>query len=267
MGLIKCNFFFRQGEDGWSETIYNNRDTLGAAMEDCLVLNGLRQQLLTGSTDMLQIRVSDENVLRDSRFSQTPGYPFHGSITAVQSGPASTCIRMRCEAGDLHRRMYFLHAPPKNCYTGAGLADPLPIQTALNAWKTELKTGHWGIKTRTLVGAAQRPFTSVTDTGLIETTSVPPVFAAGQYVQFLGVNGIMPRANRPFQVNAISPIGPTYLIGIRRWKPRPSILTGGFFYIFTYGFSAIDGVEIDGIGTRKIGRPFGQPVGRRSRER
>ena len=280
--LWRVTFFYTAGNTGWSETLFNNLPTLSAVQAAATALNTARLTLMRPDCFSNAIRVSDDNVFRDSSYVQNPAYPIPGSYSqVVTTSHPSTALFLRLEtapgsvsAASPNRRIFPLHGIPVDQIQDTTFSPSIIWAGNLGAYKLVLtnSANGWCMRTRSIfaiaptpVGLSISPQASPSRDGLLTTLTAVPSAVLGAYVVFSRVKGVIPPAGRPFLVvPPITNITP-FTVGIRGWFPRLTV-TGSNIQMefFSYQLSPIVAAFTDRLGSHKVGRPFGLLRGRRS---
>ena len=152
MPLIRATFFFRDNNDyGWTETLYNQGDTLPEVKNRAQALKAFRIPLLGESATMMGLRVSDDLIKRDSLLDDAP-FRVGNSVLekAGDNDIANTALNVRLEAGTLNRRVLYLRGIADEIVKEGGRYVPTAqFNGRFAAWVLALSGDGWSIKTRT----------------------------------------------------------------------------------------------------------------------
>lgn len=121
----RVNFFFEQGDQGWQELYWRSDDpNLITSLEQATFLAKNRQLFLNRDAELIAIRVSDEDVTRDSLISNIRGvYPRSKAVALLTPDQPWVAVLERLEAGSLYRRQLYLRGGVKGVYS-ATLTKP-----------------------------------------------------------------------------------------------------------------------------------------------
>jgi len=272
MSMIRATFFFQNTRaQGWSETLFTLDTTLSKAGTDAYALAKLRAALMGAETSLIGIRVSDDLVKRDSQLVELPEFGItatYWAATPPDSDFANTCVVVRMSAADnIHRRSLYLRGIPDNVITLGGAFNPSPaFLSNFNTWANAVSNGTWAIKSR-VQSSTVFPIsliTQATPSGLITvTTPSAHGFVQAQQVVMAGVKG-SPFLNGVWKIFSVpSPTTFTFLCNtiFFDW------LGVGTVTALNYQLYQIATCVAERIGSRKAGRPFGVPPGRRKATR
>lgn len=265
MPLIRGTFFFTNADGaGWTETLFINVANLTLALAEAQDLVPLRVALLGQQSALVNVRVSDDFIKRDSQiFPVPPGdqTPARG----VGSEHASDDLVIRLEGGVVFRtrRTLAMRGIPTNIIGSAGrfIGDPGGWNSAFTVWTQQLIQRHWAIKFRdktvpvfNLAGAVQDVTTGI----VTVTTAVAHGYLSGDLVMISRVIGAV-------EINGIwviaSATATTFTFKLQALM-RPYILSGQVNKQ-NFALAEINKVLIIRSNTHRAGRPFGQLVGRR----
>lgn len=275
MVQLRVTFEFEQRKYGWSETFFND----SGAINDVTVQVALdwlraRRQLLAPDSRCTKVRLSDDEVQRDSRSLSPAANIATGTWpSGVTTDFATTALQLRCEAGTLHHRVFDMRGIP-DAICVDGLYDP----TALAGWNARLTTfrnvltsaasngSHWCIKGLIFPGIKGK-IVGIEQSGgnTIVTTLLPHGMTGIVRLRISGVLGAVP-------------INGTYVasvLGTDTFKllAAPSItpyrVGGSYRKVDASNFDLfpIDSTSTFRISKRDTGRPSDLPRGRRSKAR
>jgi hypothetical protein len=279
--LFRVTFIYRQGDVGWTDTIFNTAGGITALMNNARALITPLMDLRVNATVLEAIRMSDDLVFRDSNFlpltpvSGVPGnYPL---ATNVRPAEPENSVDLRLETPvdnvgivlSLHRRIFPLRGLASEVFNGP-IFEPNP---GFNSRLTNLQLAlanpdnGWALKVRSIV-APFVPFSGIAADGTVSarTVSFDPTWA-GKYLTFHRLRGVAPPAVRPFLIVSVdTTIIPNTLL-LRGWNRGPVLIGaigGAFSQVITFGLQAVAQTIVDGVGRHKVGRPFDLRRGRRS---
>lgn len=266
MPLIRATFFFKDsGGYGWTETIHNAGADLTTVLPRALSLATTRRNMLGSTARLTFIRVSDDEVKRDSRVIQIPT----GDQTArlgpdASSDIANTALVVRMEtASPVKRRTLSMRGIPDGTVSNAGQYTPDGnFSNTFMLWESKLKTDGWSIRSRdglqpphNILTAVQAPTTGV----VTITTGDDHDLELGKPLLITGSRGA-PQINGtwiPFAIPSLTTfqIKITQLMGIYDG--------GGIVKKLGFVLNAITSAQVMRVSHRIAGRPFDSPVGRR----
>ena len=268
------NLFFEQGKAGWSETWYTRQNNIAAAYTDATNLAKARAQLLGQTTQLVEARVSDVTVFRDSEVSiqQLPAGFF--TPKTISDNPFSALL-LRLEAGAQYRRQLYLRGLPLGVSSTA--TSPVPpivgfFNAALNVFfnyvlgASKASTG-LAVRVQSKDPPNQLwPIQAITPvaTGYLLTFPGPLTFPnppVGATMQVYNIREFPALAGK-FLVTAVAPLQVTIMAP----NPQAFVYKGkSSARIVGVAFNQITNIFAERIVTRHVGRPFDTPVGRRKR--
>jgi hypothetical protein len=271
MAIIRGTFFFKdQNGAGWSSTVYNTAANLTAAVTVAKNLVPLWVQLLGEQSGLYEVRVSDDQVKRDSQILiNDPGSvsPAKGSA----SNFASDDVVCRIEGTNLVgppftvRRTLALRGTPVNITGPAGTFVGEPgWNNRFKAFVAQLIKDGWAIRYRDKTVPIFAITSVVQDltTGLVTVgTALPNLYVAGDGIAISRVLGA-PQVNGQWIITAIVDANHFKISTTQIVAPY---LGGGFVNKNAYALAAINSCIPIRMATHKAGRPFDELRGRRSR--
>ncbi len=282
MALIRMNIFFAMTgtgsrSAGWSETHYSKTaQTLAGALVNLRALAILRSNLLGAGVTVKYFRVSDDEVFRDvgTEGGLNPLVGPHGPYyyAAFRDDPSDfaysvALVKMIGDDPIYFRTMYLSGAPDLD----QDIEHPVPTSAGWNQqfalWKNELLSGKYGFKVLDRSpGNAPIAITSLVD----GTFSTAPVNHGLNPNQFVNITRFRPGAiadarcpNGRRQVATAPTLTTFTLRNYIQFGYTPT--TMGQLRKLVFRISEYKQVLISGMGSRRRGRPFGLPVGRRRR--
>lgn len=271
MPMNRCTFFFKDSDGhGWTETFHNNSATLSQVITQALTVVPLRCSILGSSANLAYIRVSDDDVFRDSQVVTIPDAQGVGTFRGV-SALADVCLLVRSTpnpalTGQV-RKITYLRGLPKPILGPADIYAPISAwNAAFNMWAAEIINGFWSIKTinRLLVPVAITGAVQDVVTGLVTiTTALGHGLVLGQGVNISGVIGAA-AVNGRWNVQAV-PDATHFKILLQ--AIMGTYVAGGTAKGVGFQLEPIFRVAPERTAERKAGRPFDSPVGRRRRRR
>lgn len=282
MAMVRMQMFFNMTgagsrSAGWSETHYSfTAATLAGALTNLQILAGVRSLLLGAGVTLRYMRVSDDDIFRDSRSQQGimpnigPDGPWYNPAFRLQPADfayAAGYSRLQGNSDFYNRTLYLSGIPD----VGQDILHPNPTGAAwlmfYDAFRTELLSGKYGFKVQ-LVGGAAAP---VQISGLaagVFTTAGAHGLAINDSVK---IRGFLPKTgvaglnnpNGAWRVSAIPSATTFGLLGYTQLAFTPTrfgVLRKVVYVVTDYRRMS------DVLFTKKSrGRPFGLLVGRRRR--
>lgn len=287
----KITVFFGQDTYGWTETYYlrstgvsdalNSIDPKTAPVGSLGELLLIRLNCLSISARMIRVRASDTQASQTEDALDLENLPFDGRYTAVAKAaeePISLLVRMSgvsTNAKVVHRNLYMAGLPEDIITGGVRYTPSAAWIGAIEAFKAVLKSSNWTWPTR-----PDRKDAIPIGQFLISldgrTVSVSPpllgnVVPASGRVIIRGMS--FPRGWNGTHTahNIIDPVNPAVVdmyIGPGK-HARPSLpawipFYGGTIQLVSEILVNINRVNDERLVSHKRGRPFGEPVGRRS---
>jgi hypothetical protein len=262
---VKCDMIFEGGRFGWTETLYRVDATLEDALTAMKLLAFQRMPLLAQGYGLRAVRVSNDQVQRDSL-----GAEFFQSVQPIAPTPGDlqgTALLCRAESGSLYRRSYFLRGVADNEVT-------FPDVSPLDAYYLAAFQGFQGALTsqssRYYIKAIPKPpagFPKVVAVDLLSnliTTFPEHGYARGDEILIRGTTGI-PGLNNRFTVNTVTDtfrftiFTPPLFGTLTRFTGTTRSAIPGYFPITTFFYQR--------EGHRDTGPGFSQGRGRRRRRK
>lgn len=275
MADFACTMIFGAGKQGWSETFYRNADTAEDALAVLDLLSKVRR-LAVGKTALLEaFKVSNVAVRNDSLLEEKAWSMEAGNTVDTRRDVPGVSMLLRLEATALHRRMFHLRGVPDSWirYNEDGSEFVHPSFTEFKTlFEAELATG-WRMK---VISKDPGDLAAVNVTGL-EVVGVTKNFT-------FTVNGVAPQVGDKVRVGGLEGTNVKQFQGTYRVNARPSATTftvavpnydGSVFSLDAAGtvskvvvkYLGITDLDFIRFGTRRTGRAFFVPAGRRSARR
>ena len=266
MALIRATFFFKDaGGYGWTETVHNSGADLATVLTRANALARLRRNLLGSSSRLCFIRVSDDEVKRDSRVVNLPFADQTVRNAGIDTSDiANTCLVVRMETDSpVKRRTLSLRGFPDGTCSASGAYTPdAAFDQAFQRWSRDLLKDGWSIRSRdgTQPNHSIVSVTQVPATGVVTVTTLDAhLFELGKAILITGAKGC-PQINGTWIPSSI-PSGTTFTIQLSQII---AAYTGnGIAKKLGYTLAAITSAEVMRVSHRIAGRPFDSPVGRR----
>lgn len=282
--LFKVTFFLQHGIGGHSWSLHREDDGYEKAMEAADKLMDVYMPLLGEGVECNYIRVSRTDIPGDARVSarkrvvinngsgSIPGSKQIKGVIGDSPDPGFTALLVGLGASALQKgRHYMRLIPDITVEKGGQFAFDNNWMTQFKKLKQELgPPGPWGMLAVPKGPGVRKQILSVTEANGAPTqvkTMVPHGFTAGTKIRIAGLAGNPSEKFNGDWVVQQEIDGVTFsLMGsagtanaaYAQAKPGYAAPTGKTFF----GFNA-DFIEPIRIVSRRNGRPFGQPVGRR----
>lgn len=262
----KYNLFFEtSGGAGWSETYYHEDTDIEVSYNKCILLAQQRAKLLAANVTLSYIRVSDTQVTGDAFAGTveglTNGLAERGSTDMPWSG-----VLCRVEAGARHRRMFCLRGIPDLLQS-----YQLPVPQNPEVTKPIRAFGQYLVQQGYLMRVASRGFENPSKPiSGFDVTTTPWVltcpahgFVTGDRVKISNAK-TSPSINGTWWITVAS-VDTFKLNGTEAYGPGSVFYTGGYATKQEERFLEIGDFQPIRYSSRRVGRPFGAPVGRRRR--
>lgn len=267
MAVIRANFFFKIGENGWTETFYSTKPTLEGALADAWIAGRKLRDMKASDCEWFAYRVSDDEVKGDSLLESVPmAARFNQRAGLGTMNAAWDAAEIRLEAGTMKRRVYAARGLEDNCFQGGAFLYTGNLAAKYPAFQAEMISGKWGIRAQSTLAPriiisqfAAGPGTTL----LVLTTATPHNLETNDmaYVGGPDRTGLLRGFYRVIKVDANT-----------LWIRSAAVinLLVGLFYIrkVTYAVVPFDKCsDVLRAGKRDTGRPSFGPRGRRSARR
>lgn len=261
---MKCTSFFRQKDAGWSETWYlNGTPEFNSAASALAQVNAKRLPLLGFDGELIGTRLSQmeaPRLSRVARFANMAGL----SVTESDIPQMSLLFRVLTASGVA--RSVLLRGVPDIRIKDGNYFPSNTFNAAITAYFAQLKSGGFGLRIR---NRSNQPVNvlSVSGAGLVITNG-DHGFANDSKVQFVRTRDTANKAvTKTYTITVGADTDRFTLVG---WTTGRTVV-GGRVQLFVPIHSALADFPgktepFDGPlrpGTRKVGRIFGAPVGRR----
>lgn len=274
MPAFKIDFLFRHALGGWSETYYTEETTIGSASINAFILAPLRGKLLGVGADLVAYRTSDVGISGDSEVTNNPTYT-RLLPNAKSDTPWQTAL-VRLNATPIYRRHLALRGIPDLVY------EPVTAQERTDSanWFQSLKNdfiarlsndvAHWKerVHLRSSDNLPRKILQIAPGAGRFVLTLNTPFegLVVGDFLRILKIREY-PNLAGSFPVLAFSSVAPwTVDIAFN----DPTTLTyrhKAEARIDIIGYKQITGGDFVRFSSHRVGRFFGQSVGRRKRRR
>jgi len=265
MATMRATFFFTDDNGyGWTETYFNNAGDLPTTMTRARALLPLRIKCLGLTSGPSMIRVSDDEVKRDSQiYIIASGDNRNKDPDAGPSDIANTCLVVRIEAGPTIRRTLYMRGIPDGIVLNSGVYSPTPdFGTAFTRFANALGQNGWSIKSLGIVNPV-----------LTNTNIVQPALGQEIRITTLGAHGLA--INDTVVIRGVR--GASYLAGQHRVFAKiddtnysilsnrvlPELFNYGTTQKYSFRLTGISNAQVIRASHRIAGRPFSAPRGRR----
>jgi hypothetical protein len=280
---IRATLFFTSDKYGWSETFFKVADDLQAVLEDAVRMAVNRIRLCGTNVELDYVRVSDDDIRRDSLVAQPNltaqlkksvrdvldvggegAKPKEQKINVAAPDPADqpySAILLRMEAGPLYRRpMYLRGCPDSIIVNPPGPVQPKEWGDMFRRWVEFLKGNAWGFKVLNRdVGNPAKPITASPGVAPFQLTVAAHGLVQGQRVTVEDIKGEGAVPHGAFTIDVVDP----NTIRLRGTTGAFTYDRGGTVRLRVYKVATISSIIIRGETTRRTGRPFDSPRGRR----
>jgi hypothetical protein len=269
--MMRATFFYKDSNGfGWTETFHNNLATYAGVIAQVQRLMPLRLALLGSNASLVYVRVSDDDVTRDSQvisIAESVGVGTWRGVSAL----ADVCLLVRCTPNPATtaqvRKILSMRGIPKAVLGAGDVYTPISAwNVAFRNWADEIANGAWCIKATDRLIVPQ----VITNVAQVVATGVTTINTAGNHgllpgggVRISGVSGAS-------QVNGVwNVLGTPSLTSFTIQVPLivGAYVGGGTARGIGYRLWVIFNVKDERVSERKAGRPFDSPHGRRKRRR
>lgn len=261
----RTTFFFTDGKYGWSETFFSQPEGLAEAKAKALVLARSRFALLGQGPVFSGIRVSDDDVQRDSLIVLANEIPVDKVRPSDASDVPYSSLLLRWNSGSLYWRQHYCRGVPDVDITDPeDLGSKASLIKGFGLFKKAILEGQYRLKV-TLRGAENPPIVitaiaadafgwdiTAPGHGLIDDAQVRISGATGDNMP-RGVYRVKVIDGNNFTALKTPPAGPVFYTG------------GGKVHKILRAYKLITDGQIVRQTHRDTGRPFDSPRGRRRR--
>lgn len=266
----RCTYFFECGKAGWSETYhaYGDFPVLRDLKPWAESLGRARAGLLKSPAAITAYRLSYSDTWRDAIMTNLQPFSWEGPVinTAFTVMGIGASLLCRAESGIFNRRSFYLAGAPAFCGNGQKYTPSAQFETRFDLFKVELQE-KWG-----WLATGNDPITypQKTITGYNAGTSAWTIgahgFVVGDTVLIHGVTTMTKKFNATGKVLTVVDANNVILT-----TPAPNNLllpmTGWARKQVKIVVPYTDRTEVVRVTSRKRGRPFDVPVGRRPTRR
>jgi len=270
---FRVTFFFEVGQSGFSESWYRTAASHQTAM------NAARGQFLTKRLGFLAsnivvqaIRVTNPDPPRDSLLESV----FASNPQAPRGDYPGLGVHVRVSSGPNYNREQIFRGPPDEWMIYSDVLGAFTYNATwrlqFDAFSAELANNGWSLRVFDRVGVPAVKITNVVRDGggltcTVETTT-PHGLVVGQTVALTGVIGrigpfgpVIRRPTGQYQVAGV--ITPVKITVIQSLPSDYLYDHGGTARLVTYAYPIITRTDVREPRTRRPGRAFFVPVGRR----
>lgn len=257
MALIRGQIFFESGNTGWTETYFYEGSSLFDFVQNQLsLLRNKRMALSSPDIRSTYLRASFDNVFRDSQVLTVVRSGTYGNKT---SDPTFVSLLLRLSATDLYRRPVFLRGVPDELIDGQTFRPDATWTNNFNDFGRYLVRG-FRIRVNDRNANPLLNGTKIDSTGVVTTVQAHGLIR-GDFVRFRRVK-TSPKTQGSWMVDQVVDANNFKVLN---WDTR-----GAFNKLFLVQKQFIAGYQItdydwERLVSRRSGRPFGQPAGRRRR--
>lgn len=262
MAIFKATFFFVQHKAGWTETFYSSKDSHAAVLADVQHVVPFRVGLLGSNTALEYVRVSDDAIQGDvDTFVPPLADQKNTFVNAGSSDFQNTGMVVRLHASPIGNRSLTMRGIPDGIVDDGGkLAMTGNFLLRFNSWTTAI-INRFGIKRKdpanprlTINSILWNQPTQRAEIGF----NVPHGMVTGDFVQ---LGGELPAADLR-GIHRVVAVGANSV-----FVKAPFLVLGNLGFAWgrkvSYIVSNIIKATPLRVSSRKAGRPFGVPVGRR----
>jgi hypothetical protein len=266
MAQFRITCFFEVGGDGWSESIHSSLTNPVNVVTQAQLYATYRMQLAPQAVDLVHVRISDDQIFRDIYLDPFL-LPLSGTYSAgptVSNLPPwnALLLKMQAIASPTINRNLFLRGIPQDQVSGNAFTPTPSFLAALNAYRSYVTSGGFAIKGKDL-SQVKQPIQSVSSVGSVVMGSAIPGLTGvkpNNQVEILGV----PRSLVPIRTYLTNTFTDASHFTLRAWPATVNLGATGYFRLNLPVLNVIGVAVTAGITERRVGRPFGQPRGRRA---
>lgn len=262
MTMFRTTWFFKVNNYGWTENLHHSAVDLATVSARVNTLAPFRKAILAGNAQLAAVRISDDDLFRDSTVNVNPPIFGNGTYPGV-SDPAFTSLLIRWDASPTTRKSLYLRGIPDELVdTGVFTNDPT-WQTRWNDYRNQVIALGFAIKRLSVT--ANPIFTLFqVDAAGIATTNQLHNFLAGDRVHVTGIKTTPPV---PPAFTVLTPTS-SFSFALGNWAPRGlQIPNNGKVRKYLFEVVPITAGVWLRVIKKSTGRPFDSPVGRRRRRR
>lgn len=251
---VRLTTFISQKNSGWSENFYSN-STVTNGLNEVLTNAGLRRALLPTGATIIGVRAS---AVDPPGLSLVSSLSLAGSSGIVADNSYQSLL-LSITNGFEVRRSFLLRGLPDARNAEGVYVPSAAYDLALSNWKNNLISQQFQLRQINRANPLV-PIATVSGTGLLTVVGAQ-TWLPGQKFKFYRqrtVNGLL--LPKPFVIAAVTS---STTFQLAAWPTGETVL-GGYGRLYAISYSDIAEVRnTNRTLSRKVGRPFGQPVGRR----
>lgn len=256
MAAYRITYEWAIQQSGWSESFHTTLTNIASINALITAFTQARVQFLTSQAVLLNVRVSDDTLFRDIGTRPVLGGQI-GSVSGRAAVPDATVVFLMSSGALYKRYMYCRGLPATYCdqrqFNGAAAYFP-----AILAFANFLKSNNIAIYAQSNPGTAQIVTGYANPPGMFAVAADIVGLAVGTYITITAPRGTsIPRGK--FRVVATPDLKHFQLHG---WPLTTDPTALAYVRSSTKALQAVDGAQVNDIGERKVGRPFGLRRGR-----
>lgn len=265
---FRSTWFFGQGNYGWSETWFHSKDNHQQVLSVVENVRPYRKQILVAGANLRAVRISDDSIFRDSLLKPYSAKDQEGQDVVGDADFPFVSVLCRAESSALLRRQLWLR----------GIPDPLTISVGaqpnidhwlggpFDTWANQVMANEFALKVLirppiALNGAVVNVILGGPSSVVTNAVNLP---LTGDKVRIKGLVGVTGMTGI-FQVGTVNLTTKTFeLIGA---FGTGTYRGGGTWVRQEFTTAPITALKAVRIASRRTGRPFDSPRGRRRRVR
>lgn len=268
---VKINFFFRYGEQGWSESFY--RAGVFTGSDGVLLDNYITKRMKLASTqvNLISVRMSDVNSARDVTIKELPAAGLYGTWVygaADPTGPNQTAqaVLLRLTDNAQHYRSFNLLGLPDHIIADNTIQpdEEALLRGRLNDWMASIQAAGYTMRINLapVISGMIESFAAQTDLlPLVKIVTTDPLPPKDALVQISGSNP-WKLLNRTWRVASSG--GGQFALARSRALQCYGEVEGGKYKVPNYTYVTLLAYTLARVSVRRTGVPFGVLRGRRS---
>ena len=261
----RVTYFFTMGQWGWSESVDNSGNDQFVVTQPARILRDARAKMLPPSCKMNYIRISKIDNVRDSvLINETPSGT--SSAFVPSADPAFTAALVRLFASPTSKRAIYM----RPCGLGEGIdgdrvVDDSAWLNGFRTWASALadSASGWVVRSKVTDPGGLTVTSVINQLGGLEITVPGNTVSVGDTVTLRKFQST-PNINGLWTVKTVA----ASIITMSK-HPNPSVDVivdaWGLMSPTVISFNPIISASVIRVTSRKTGRPFASPVGRRRR--
>lgn len=243
-------------KQGWSETWFRDGDSLAAGQAANVQLISVRDDILVQTASIIGYRTSV--VENPAIVSHVTDINIPGSYNALRD-ITNAALLFEATTPRYTRRQIWVRGMPDAVLVSGAYDPSSSFAVAVNAWRNQLVTNGWSIRTQNRQDWPLRDIAGVDATGIL-TMFTDPGYSVGMNVKFFRTKDTTGKTIK--QIFKI--VSGDFATGFKLngW-PAGRVVFNGRVRAYVLRTEPIDGIQIAKAGSRKTGRIFGVPAGRR----